>query len=61
MIERINKVREARQTAVEDDDVENEAEFGEDALVLLAGRSLKMAAPIVVERSPRPSSDCDYS
>ena len=30
-------------------------------LVLLAGRSLKMAALIVVERNPRTSSDCDYS
>ena len=29
-------------------------------LVLLAGRSLKMAALIVVERSPHTSSDCDY-
>ena len=31
MIERINEVREARQTAVEDDDVENGTEFDEDA------------------------------
>ena len=30
-IERINEVRDARQSAVEDDDVENEAEFDEDA------------------------------
>ena len=31
MIERINEVREARQATVEDVDVENEAEFDEDA------------------------------
>ena len=31
MIERINEIREARQATVEDDDVENEAEFDEDA------------------------------
>ena len=31
LIERINEVREARQATVEDDDVENEAEFDEDA------------------------------
>ena len=31
LIERINDVREARQATVEDDDVENEAEFDEDA------------------------------
>ena len=31
LIERINEVREARQAAVEDNDVENEAEFYEDA------------------------------
>ena len=31
MIEKINEVREARQATVEDDDVENEAEFHEDA------------------------------
>ena len=31
LIERINEVPEARQTAVEDDDGEDEAEFDEDA------------------------------
>ena len=31
LIDRINEVREARQTAVEDDDGEDEAEFYEDA------------------------------
>ena len=31
LIERINEVREARQATVEDGDVENEAEFDEDA------------------------------
>ena len=31
LIERFNEVREVRQAAVEDDDVENEAEFDEDA------------------------------
>ena len=31
LIERINEVREARQTAVEDDNGEDEAEFDEDA------------------------------
>ena len=31
MIESINGVREARQTAVEDDDAEDEAEFDKDA------------------------------
>ena len=57
-----NEAREARQANIEDDDVENEAEFlTRTRLVLLAGRSLKMADLIVVERSPRISSDCDYS
>ena len=31
LIEKINEVREARQTAVEDDDGEDQAEFDEDA------------------------------
>ena len=31
LVERINEVCEARQTAVEDDDGEDEAEFDEDA------------------------------
>ena len=56
--ERITEDREARQTAVEDYNGEDEAKFMR--LVLLAGRSLKMAALIVVERNPE-TSDCDYS
>ena len=59
--ESINEVREARKAAVEDDDGEEEAEFEEDAASVATGRSLKMAALTVVERSPRTSSDCDYS
>ena len=47
--------------AIEDDDGEDEAEFDEDAASVLAGRSLKMADLILVERSPRTSTDCDYS
>ena len=60
-LERINEVREVRQATVRDDDGENEAEFDEDANSVASQRSLKTAALIVVERSPRTSSDCDYS
>ena len=61
LIEGFNEVREVRQSAVEDDDGEDDVELTGTWLVLLASRSLKMAAPIVVERSPHTSSDCDYS
>ena len=61
LIERINEVREARQTAVEDNDGVDDVELTRTWLVLLASLSLKMAALIVVERSPQTSSGCDYS
>ena len=61
MIERINEVREVRQATIENDDIENEAEFDEDAASVASRRSLKIVDLIVVERSPRTSSDCDYS
>ena len=62
LIERINEIRETRQATAEDDDVENEAEFDEDA-ASVARRPVSQngGSKIVVERSPRTSSDCDYS
>ena len=66
LIERINEVCEARQAAIEDDEGDDEAGFDEDVasvdwLVLLANRFLKMAALIVVDRSPQTFSGCDYN
>ena len=60
-IERINKVREARRTAVEDEGDRMRMNLMRTWPVLLASRSLKMTALIVVERSPQTSSDCDCS
>ena len=57
LIERINEIRETRQATAEDDDVENE----DAASVTRRPVSQNGGSKIVVEKSPRTSSDCDYS
>ena len=60
MIERINEVREARQTAVEDDDGEDEAEFDEDA-ASVASRPFSQNGGSNFGREESTDILCDYS